>query len=85
MSVNPGFGGQSFIPRSVEKVAAARALVVASGRAPDIEVDGGVDAAIAPALVAAGATILVAGAAIFGAPDAGEATRRLRAAAGAGR
>ncbi len=84
MSVNPGFGGQSFIPRSVEKVAAARALVVRSGRTPDIEVDGGIDAAIAPALVAAGATILVAGAAIFGTPDAGEATRRLRAAAGAG-
>jgi ribulose-phosphate 3-epimerase len=83
MSVNPGFGGQSFIPRSVEKVRAARALAEASGRAPDIEVDGGVDASNAAALVAAGATILVAGAAIFGAPDPADATRRLRAAAAA--
>ena len=81
MSVNPGFGGQAFIARSVEKVAEARALVSKSGRAPDIEVDGGVDATNASALVRAGATILVAGASIFGTPDPAEATRRLRAAA----
>jgi ribulose-phosphate 3-epimerase len=81
MSVNPGFGGQAFIPRSVEKVAEARAVVARSGRSPEIEVDGGVDTTNAAALVRAGATILVAGASIFGAPDAADATRRLRAAA----
>ena len=94
MSVNPGFGGQSFIPRSIEKVAEARALIdnahraqgarVAS-RAADIEVDGGVDASNAGALAAAGATMLVAGVAIFRSPDPGAATRALRAAADAGR
>ncbi len=66
MSVNPGFGGQSFIPRSVDKVAAAEALLAAAGSAADIEVDGGVDLTNAAALAAAGATMLVAGASIFG-------------------
>ncbi len=82
MSVNPGFGGQSFIPQSVDKVAEGRAIAAAAGHTPDVEVDGGVDAGNAPALVAAGASILVAGASIFGAADPGDATRRLRAAAG---
>lgn len=70
MSVNPGFGGQAFIRRAVEKVARARALVEA--RRPgqvDIEVDGGVSAKTAPALAKAGATVLVAGSAVFGHPD----------------
>jgi ribulose-phosphate 3-epimerase len=80
MSVNPGFGGQSFIPRSIEKVLAARALLASRGSTADIEVDGGVDATNAPALVQAGATILVAGASIFGAPDPVEAAHALRAA-----
>ncbi|MEZ5317061.1 MAG: ribulose-phosphate 3-epimerase [Vicinamibacterales bacterium] len=81
MSVNPGFGGQSFIARSVGKVAEARALLQARGSSADIEVDGGVDEGNAGALVQAGATILVAGAAIFGAPDPVRATRALREAA----
>jgi ribulose-phosphate 3-epimerase len=85
MSVNPGFGGQTFIPHSVEKIRAARDLLRAAGSAAAIEVDGGVDTTNAAALVDAGASILVAGASIFGAPDPAEATRALRKAAGAGR
>jgi ribulose-phosphate 3-epimerase len=81
MSVNPGFGGQSFIPRSVEKVAEARALLQRAGSQADIEVDGGVDATNAARLVQAGATILVAGASIFGTADPTAATRSLRTAA----
>ena len=83
MSVNPGFGGQRYIPHSREKVAAARAMFDAAGSRADIEVDGGVDRTNAAALVAAGATILVAGVAIFGTPDAAQATRDLREAASA--
>ncbi len=67
MTVNPGFGGQAFIPQSVDKVARARALIEA--RRPgaiELEVDGGVNAETAPTLVRAGATVLVAGSAIFG-------------------
>jgi len=63
MSVNPGFGGQSFIPAAVEKVRQLRAM--AAGRPIDIEVDGGVTAETAPDLVRAGANALVAGSAIF--------------------
>ena len=80
MSVNPGFGGQKFIPRSIDKVVAARALLSSRGSPADIGVDGGVDATNAQALVQAGATILVAGASIFGAPDPVEAAHALRAA-----
>lgn len=83
MSVNPGFGGQSFIPRSVAKIRAIRALLDAAGSQADIEVDGGIDAGTAPAVVAAGARILVAGQAIFGSPDPTAAVSRLRLAAGA--
>ena len=81
MSVNPGFTGQTFIPRTLEKVRAARTLLAAAGRPAAIEVDGGVDQTNAAALVAAGATILVAGAALFRAPDLARATRDLRAVA----
>jgi len=81
MSVNPGFGGQDFIDRSVDKVAEARALLRQVGSHADIEVDGGVDQTNAARLVAAGATMLVAGASIFGTPDATAATRALRQAA----
>jgi ribulose-phosphate 3-epimerase len=83
MSVNPGFGGQPFIGRSLEKVAEARTLLTGAGSAAIIEVDGGVDTTHAAPLVAAGATMLVAGAAIFGAADPTAATRALRRAAGA--
>ena len=84
MSVNPGFGGQSFIPRSVGKVAAAKAMLTAAGSAADIEVDGGVDLTNAAKLAGAGATMLVAGASIFGTANPGEATQALRRAAQAG-
>jgi ribulose-phosphate 3-epimerase len=85
MSVNPGFGGQSYIPESGAKIARVRALLNAAGSHADIEVDGGVDHTNAAALVAAGATILVAGVAIFGAPDPAAATRALRQAATSGK
>jgi ribulose-phosphate 3-epimerase len=81
MSVNPGFGGQTFIPRSPSKVQAVRKLLDASGNDATIEVDGGVDLTTAATVVAAGARILVAGNAIFGSPDPTEATRALRRAA----
>ena len=82
MSVNPGFGGQTFIPRSVTKVSLAKALLQAAGSRAEIEVDGGVDTGNAAKLVQAGATMLVAGASIFGTPDPTAATRALRNAAG---
>jgi ribulose-phosphate 3-epimerase len=82
MSVNPGFGGQSFIPHSIEKVAAARELLSRVRSAAAIEVDGGVDTTNAAALVQSGASILVAGSAVFGAADPAEATRALRRSAG---
>lgn len=82
MTVNPGFGGQAFIPESYDKVRRVRALLDARGSAANIEVDGGVDAGNAAALVKAGADILVAGAAIFGSGDAAAATAALRSAAG---
>jgi ribulose-phosphate 3-epimerase len=81
MSVNPGFGGQTFIPRSESKIRAIRALLDRRGSAAPIEVDGGIDISIAPRVVEAGATILVAGNSIFGTGDPERATRALRAAA----
>jgi len=81
MSVNPGFGGQTFIPRSESKIRAIRALLAREGSRAPIEVDGGVDRTNAARLVEAGATILVAGNSIFGTPDPARATQELRAAA----
>ena len=70
MSVNPGFGGQAFIEQSVDKVARARNMLeTRRGGGVEVEVDGGVDAKTAPALVEAGATVLVAGSAVFGHPE----------------
>ena len=83
MTVNPGFGGQTFIPRSESKVRAVRELLRREGSTAPIEVDGGIDVRTAPGIVAAGADILVAGNAIFGAPDPEKAIRDLRAAAAA--
>jgi ribulose-phosphate 3-epimerase len=65
MSVNPGFGGQGFIESALPKIEALRQRVEASGRAIEIEVDGGIDAGNAARVVAAGATVLVAGTASF--------------------
>ena len=81
MTVNPGFGGQTFIPRSESKVRAVRELLRQAGSRAPIEVDGGIDVTTAPGIVAAGADILVAGNAIFGAPDPVRAIQDLRAAA----
>jgi ribulose-phosphate 3-epimerase len=81
MSVNPGFGGQTFIPRSESKIQAVRALLDRQGNPAPIEVDGGIDTSNAARIVEAGAAILVAGNAIFGTADAAQATRDLRAAA----
>lgn len=83
MTVNPGFGGQTFIPRSESKVRAVRELLAAEGSSAPIEVDGGIDVQTAPRIVAAGADILVAGNAIFGSADPERAIRELRAAAAA--
>jgi ribulose-phosphate 3-epimerase len=81
MSVNPGFGGQTFIPRSESKVAEVRALLDAAGSTAPIEVDGGIDLTTVGRVVRAGARILVAGSAIFHSPDPERATVELRAAA----
>ncbi len=81
MSVNPGFGGQTFIPHSVEKLRRVRAVLTDAGSSVPIEIDGGIDEETAPRVVAAGARILVAGQAIFGSADPEHATRALRAAA----
>jgi len=81
MSVNPGFGGQAFIPRSTSKVQAMRVLLDEAGNAAPIEVDGGIDEDTIARIVAAGADWIVAGSSIFGAGDAEEATRRLKALA----
>ena len=81
MSVNPGFGGQTFIPRSLEKIRAVRALLDAAGNVAPIEVDGGIDLQTIGSVVAAGAEILVAGQAFFATPDPAAAVRALRAAA----
>jgi ribulose-phosphate 3-epimerase len=82
MSVNPGFGGQAFIPRSEAKVRDIRALLDRAGnRAAQVEIDGGIDLGNAARVVAAGARMLVAGAAIFNTPDPERATRELKAAA----
>jgi ribulose-phosphate 3-epimerase len=81
MTVNPGFGGQAFIPAMSEKIRRLKAMV--GGRPIHIEVDGGINAGTAPAVIAAGADVLVAGSAVFGEPDyalAMEALRGRRAA-----
>jgi ribulose-phosphate 3-epimerase len=81
MSVNPGFGGQTFIPRSETKVREVRALLDRAGNDAPIEIDGGIDQETVARVVAAGARILVAGSAIFHTPDPERATRALKASA----
>jgi ribulose-phosphate 3-epimerase len=65
MTVNPGFGGQTFIEAMLDKIACLRAELDKKGLATELEVDGGINAEVAPRLVAAGARVLVAGAAVF--------------------
>jgi ribulose-phosphate 3-epimerase len=81
MTVNPGWGGQEFLPGSVAKLERLRALL---GPGPAIEVDGGIDAGTAGPCASAGATAFVAGTAVFGAPDPAGAYREIAEAAGAG-
>jgi ribulose-phosphate 3-epimerase len=78
MSVNPGFGGQSFIPASVKKIRNVRALLDRAGNQAPIEVDGGVDLTTVTAIVEAGAEWLVAGHAIFGSGDAAQAASAIK-------
>ena len=78
MGVNPGFGGQSFIPETLEKCRRLREMIRARGLDVDIEVDGGVKPENAAALASAGATVLVAGSAVFGAGDYAEVIGRLK-------
>ncbi len=89
MSVNPGFGGQSFIPSAVPKIAAIRARIdrqtAAGGRDVLLQVDGGVNPSNAGVVAGAGGDVLVAGSAVFGKPDYAEAITAIRSAATAAR
>jgi len=80
MSVNPGFGGQRFLPATLDKIRTLRAQIEERQLPVQIEVDGGVKADNAAEICAAGADVLVAGTAIFGQPDYGAAIQELRAA-----
>jgi ribulose-phosphate 3-epimerase len=82
MSVNPGFGGQAFIPSVLPKLQKLRQMIDASGRPIYLEVDGGVKPGIARQVIAAGADVLVAGSAVFATPDYAANIRALRADAG---
>ena len=84
MSVNPGFGGQKFIPRTLTKIVAIQEILEKAKNEAPIEVDGGISQANAGDVVAAGADMLVAGSAIFGSPDPSQAIEILRMAGSAG-
>jgi ribulose-phosphate 3-epimerase len=79
MSVNPGFGGQKFIPQALGKLAEARARIKASGRDIRLEIDGGVKVANAAKIAQAGADTFVAGSAIFGSSDYAATIKAMRA------
>lgn len=83
MSVNPGFGGQQFIPSSLEKIAQLRMMIQTRGLSTLIQVDGGVNAGTIGAVAAAGADVFVAGSAIFGSPDYAATIASLRPLIGA--
>ena len=83
MSVNPGFGGQKFIPSSLDKLRRLREMIRSHASRARIEIDGGIGLENAAAVVAAGAEILVAGSAVFGADDPAEAVQNLLRAASA--
>ena len=84
MSVNPGFGGQKFIPRTLTKIVAIQEILEKAKNEAPIEVDGGISQSNAGDVVAAGADVLVAGSAIFGSPDPSQAIEILRMAGSAG-
>jgi ribulose-phosphate 3-epimerase len=81
MTVNPGFGGQQFIPNSLKKIARISDLIKQSGCSIFLEVDGGIDTNTTTAVVKAGANVLVAGAATFGANDIGDAVKKIKSLA----
>ena len=85
MSVNPGFGGQAFIPSALDKLRAVRQRIDASGRAIRLEIDGGVKPDNIGEIAAAGADTFVAGSAIFGQPDYADVVRRMKDAVSAAR
>jgi ribulose-phosphate 3-epimerase len=85
MTVNPGFGGQAFLPRAASKVKRLREMLDRAGNSAPIEVDGGIDLQTVGQVVRAGAEILVAGSSIFHAPDISAAARALKSAAEAAR
>ena len=78
MTVNPGFGGQKFISSMLEKIRRLRQMIVANGRAVDLEVDGGINARTAREVIDAGANVLVAGSAIYGSNDIVQTIKELR-------
>jgi ribulose-phosphate 3-epimerase len=80
MSVNPGFGGQSFIPAALTKLGQARQIIAASGREIRLEIDGGVKVDNIGEIAAAGADTFVAGSAIFGSPDYAETITAMKTA-----
>ena len=84
MSVNPGFGGQKFIPQTLTKIVAIQDILEKAKNEAPIEVDGGISQSNAGDVVAAGADMLVAGSAIFGSPDPSQAIEVLRMAGSAG-
>lgn len=84
MTVNPGFGGQSFIPEVLPKIRYVREMAERLGLNPEIQVDGGINKDTAASVVKAGANVLVAGSAIFGGGDIAAAVRKLREAAEGG-
>ncbi|MBE3588970.1 MAG: ribulose-phosphate 3-epimerase [Thermoanaerobacteraceae bacterium] len=81
MTVNPGFGGQAFIPQTLPKIKDLQLMIGEMGGNVEIEVDGGIGPSTAPLVVQAGAGVLVAGSAIFNAPDPAAAIREIREAA----
>jgi ribulose-phosphate 3-epimerase len=78
MTVNPGFGGQSYLDMSTKKIASLRNMIIRSTLDLDIEVDGGIDSSNINVVTKAGANIIVAGSAVFNKPDVGEAIRTLK-------
>ena len=78
MTVNPGYGGQKFIPSMLSKIKRLRQLLQKNDVTADIEVDGGINADTAPQVIAAGANVLVAGSAVYGAKNIGQAIQALR-------
>ena len=83
MTVNPGFGGQAFIEATLDKITKLRAELDGKGLATELEVDGGINAEVAPRVVKAGARVLVAGAAVFNSElTVKEALEKIRASLG---